>query len=408
MSIQDLAGNSFITQSSPMIGFVEVDLTATRPLQLRIYEFLHDPIKVADQLQGNQFVERLLTGSQEVWNGIDRSIRALPKMWSITEVADRLLVYLKWIVGWTSELDSITDELDSAALRRLISASVPFWKVRGTENAMAELLTLTTGARLRIWNWFDLRWIVGETALGEELSGYDPWMLHLPGPTAYDEMQSNVRIVDDGTLNRRLVRNVVKLTRPSGERVTIDYIGFLDMFTTVGDDSQWEHNGVGTAVVADGKMTLSGGADIVAVTSDSDNWLNYTFTARVRGNGDLEFFRSADTDYYFVRIDIAANTLTIGKVLAGVESTIDQIELVFWFGLELQADLFYAIRVVVATEPPGTRIAVYFDGNDAFNLNDTTHVEGSIGFLSSSGAFEIDDIEMYFNPLTSDYIDINS
>lgn len=406
MTIQDTAGNLLTTQTSPMIGFNEVD-ASDEPLSLRIYPFLIEGIREEDQNNGGRFVERFLEGPQAQWDVMDRRAKDIPKLWSVTEIEDQYLIYLKWIVGWTSELDYITDDLDSATLRRLIAASVPFWKIRGTENAMVDILRLTTGARLRVWNWFDLRWIVGEEGFSDDQSGYDSWMLALPGPPDYDENQMNVRIVDDGTLNRRLVRNLVRLTRPDGETITISYIAFLDQFTVDDDDSQWDHNDVGTTVVADGFMRLDAGQDAVVNVPGADDWLDYVFYARVRGTGLIQFYRTAATDFYFVQIDVAANTVAVGRVLAGVEAILTTIDMFAAHGVTLFDDIFYGFRQEVIPEAGGTRIRVFFDANPIANLIDFTHVQGAIGFASTGLVFDIDQTELFFNPLTEDVIDTN-
>lgn len=408
MPIQDLAGNPLIDQSSPMLGYTPVVLNTDEDLSLEIYRFLIEVIREEDQNNGNQFVERFLNGPQEVWDTIDKRIKAIPSLWSVTDIEDRFLIYLKWIVGWTSELDYITDDLDSATLRRLIASSVAFWKERGTEDAMLDILRLTTAARLRIWNWFDIRWIAGETQVGEDAKGYDSWMLSLPGPPNYDENRMNVRIVDDGSLNRRLVRNLVRLTRPDGERITITYIGFLDMFLVDDDDSQWSHNGAGATIVDGGTMALSGTEDAVVNLDGADDWTNYTFSARVKGNGQVQFYRTADTDYYYVEIDIAANTLELGKLLAGAPTVLSTVDMEATFGEFLDADLFYMIRILVTPEAATSRIVLFWDSNLATQVTDTDHTEGAIGLASTTGALECDEVEMFFNPADEDTIDINS
>lgn len=408
MTIQDVAGNPLITQTSPMIGYIPIDVLTGQELALRIYPFIIETIRQEDQDNGDQFVERFLNGPQGIWYTIDAKIKSLPSLWSVTDIDDEFLPYLKWIVGWTSVLNYITDDLDSATLRRLIAASVPFWKERGIEQSIIDILRLTTAARLRVWNWFDLRIIVGEMAVGEEHKGYDPWMISLPGPPGYEENKYNVRIVDDGSLNRALVRNLVKLTRPGGERVTISYIGFLDLFNVDDDDSQWSHNDVGTTVVEEGLMKLSGGEDAVISLDGADSWMNYVVTARVKGECFFHFYRTASTDFYYAHLDIANNALRVGVTLAGTPTILSSIDMYTTFGVYLDADLFYALRVEVIPETTQTRIKVYFDACQAFSLTDSTHVQGSVGFLSGSGTLEIDEVELFFNPLETDEIDINS
>ncbi len=413
MTIQDLSSNLLLTQSSPMIGFM-IDLTTPtrRPLPLRIYPFLIEGIREEDQVNGAQFVERFLNGPQLVWDGIDNAIRSLPDMWSVTKCEDRLLRFLKWIVGWTSELDYITDDLDFATLRRLIAASVPFWKIRGNEVALTEILRLTTAARVRIWTWFDLRFIVGEIGMGEEHQGYDPWMLSLPGPPNYDENRMNVRIVDDGTLNRRLVRNLVKLTRPSGERIMISYLGFLDQFTTDDDYSQWSLS-VGSAVptVANGVMTVGLTASVFVSVNGADSWRNYVFSLRFRSTeAAIEAYRTGDGDNYVFLVDCVSNTIQVAVFLAGVPTLLASVNTLTLYGWLLDPSLFYTLRVSIVPEGASNRIVVWLDGNFIASVLDATHSEGSIAVvgLYSTGPIEVDEVEMFFNPLQEDVIDINS
>lgn len=426
--IQDLAANPFVTASSPMIGFMPVSVAPARELSLRIYRFLIEGIREEDQTHGARFVERFLEGPQRMWGQIDTTIRSLPDMWSITKCEDRFLPYLKWIVGWTSELDYITDELDAATLRRLIATSVPFWKIRGTEDALTEILRLTTAARVRLWTWFDLRFISDETALGEENQGYDPWVLDLPGPDAFAENQMNVRIVDDGTLNHRLVRNLVKLTRPSGERITISYIGFLDLFNVDDDSSQW------TTVtsflllpptVANGSMTLASGNYVFANPSAAFSWQNYVVSVRAKGTKiAVDGYFTAAGDSYLVLVDVENNRVEIYVHVAGVPTLLGFVDV---FSLEgafgtpfpsghfgtlhgwiLDPELFYTVRVAFVPENAQTRITVWLDGNFIISVVDGSHAQGTIALpgVYSSGDTVIAEVEMFFNPLEEDFVDI--
>jgi phage tail-like protein len=428
MPIQDLAGNLFISASSPMIGFVDAQLTQTRALTLRMYRFLIEGIREADQVDGDRFVERFLEGSQGVWNGIDRSIRSLPDMWSITKCDDRFLPYLKWIVGWTSELDYITDELDAVTLRRLISTSVPFWKVRGTEEALQEILALTTAARTRVLDWFDLRYIADETSVGEVHLGFDSWMIELPGPPDYPEKQINVRIVDDGTLNRRLVRNLCKLTRPSGERITISYLGFLDLFEVDDDASQWtQSNGGASPVVTDGSMFVGPTDNVFANTTGSDSWTNYVVSVTLKSAAMVfQVHRQSDQDGYIVLY--SESVVAIYVLVAGVPTelgvaltyapdypdSIPPLGVDLWFtidpGDEEAASGFHTLRTQVTQEGSNTRISVSLNGNFLLSVVDGTYVQGSFAFLGAytPDTTEIREVEMFFLPLEEDFIDIAS
>lgn len=438
MTIQDLAGNLFDTASSPMIGFVPLSGDGSggafgaqssalqRTLTLRIYRFLIEGIREADQVDGARFVERFLEGPQGVWGGIDASIKSLPDMWSITRCADRFLPYLKWIVGWTSELDYITDDLDAVTLRRLIASSVPFWKVRGTEEALQEILALTTAARTRVLDWFDLRYIADETSIGEAHQGHDSWMLALPGAPDYVEKQMNVRIVDNGALDRRLVRNLVKLTRPAGERVTISYLGLLDLFTVDDDASQWtQSNGGPSPAVHDGSMFLDGVVDSVyANPNGSDDWTNYVASVTFRGPILVfQVHRQSDADCYLILYE--AGSVVVYSMVGGVPTqlafavtyapdypAIPPLGVDMWFPVDPANDeadnQLHTLRTQVTQEGADTRITVWLNGNFLLTTVDATYSRGSFGFFAIGApvTIEVTEVEMFFLPLEEDVIDI--
>jgi hypothetical protein len=48
--------------------------------------------------------------------------------------------------------------------------------------------------------------------------------------TPDDEYRSDLRIVDDGALNKTLVKRVLRLMRAAGERWNVTFLDFLDLF----------------------------------------------------------------------------------------------------------------------------------------------------------------------------------
>lgn len=420
MTIQDLAGNIFQTASTQMIGFVPISASSDeRRLALRIYRFLIEGIREADQVDGQRFVERFLEGPQGVWEGIDASIRSLPDMWSIVKCNDRFLVFLKWIVGWTSELDYITDDLDSVTLRRLIATSVPFWKIRGTEEAIADILQLTTASRTRVFDWFDFRYVADVTSLGEAVEGHDAWALPLPGAPDYVERQINVRIVDNGLLNRRLVRNLCALTRPGGERIRISYLGFLDLFEVDDDASQWTVAAGPSPTVSDGAMTVAVGQNLHANPNGSDAWRNYivsvVFTAPALA---FSFYRVSDDDCYIVSVQ--GSQVVLYSLVGGVTLTPLATAITYapYYPVvpSLQPNSWLAtttkntLRVQANAEGGATRIAVWLNANVLLSVLDSTFMEGSFGFLGATVGLPmvVHDVEMRFLPFDEDFIDIQS
>ncbi|KKN12117.1 hypothetical protein LCGC14_1019610, partial [marine sediment metagenome] len=178
MGIEDLAGNEILPSTTgQMLGFEQVPLVEVLPL--RSFDFLTQVIRDADKSDGNLFLERYYDGIQEVWEDIQTKIFAIKDLSSVTDIPDEFLEFLKNIVGWTNEpiTRRVTDSLTPAALRRLIAASVPLWRQRGPEDAIVDFLELLEGERTRVWNWFDLRWILDEASLDETHQGRDPFLL---------------------------------------------------------------------------------------------------------------------------------------------------------------------------------------------------------------------------------------
>jgi phage tail-like protein len=420
MPIQDFAYNPLaLPASGQMLGFVE-PVASEEELALRIYLFLIEGIRQEDQQNGALFVKRYLEGPQLIWGQIQGSIFGLKTLWDINEIADDYLVFLKHIVGWTSELDHITNALDADTLRRLIASSAALWKERGTEDALSNVVSLVVGARSRIWNWFDFRWITDETGLGHEHDGRDPWTISID-----DNVTINFRIVDDGALNRQLVRDLANLMRPLNERVEITYLRFLDLFSVDDDNSQWiGAEGVNTTLdVASGVATLTadpGAGYAMAMVSPavpvagSPVWQNYVVTARIKGRGEwgLAFGIQASNplDRYQVRFNFATGEILIDYVSGGsIIASLTSIGVV-----PVVEDMWYSVRVQYSPENAGTesRLILYVDGVELINFADdgAPYLSGAMGFIRviTGGECHVDEVEVLGLPAESDLVDINS
>lgn len=323
MAIQDLANNPIAASTTgQMLGYTE-PAAPEEVLPLRMYNFLLYPIRQADATrEGAYFVKRLFEGPQTVWQTTQEKIFALKDLWSLTKCPDEALKYLKNIVGWTPDLDYITDELDNDTLRRLIAASVPLWRRRGREETTLNVITLVANTRCVIWNWFDYRWVIDETEFSEQHQGRDSWLID--NGDGSEEYESTLRIVDDGSLNRTLVKNIVKFMRAIGERIEIAYIDFMDRFLITDDTSQWSALQGSSPTVSNGNANLSVLAEHqIAVSSvgSASEWTRYVAYWRVQGAGAAEFgavFYIQDVDnYYAFQINVDQ---TYDYVLYRVES----------------------------------------------------------------------------------------
>ena len=157
-----------------------------------IYEFLHKPLRDIDRKDGKLFLERFLQGAQAEFEAMQGRISTLETLRDPSTIRADLLQYLKDHVGFTSELNNITNDLGENDLRKLISLAVALWKQKGTEPGYANIVRLFVGKSARIFNWFDFRFIVGEKAFGEEQLGEDSWFISVPGEEASEDLANTV------------------------------------------------------------------------------------------------------------------------------------------------------------------------------------------------------------------------
>jgi len=157
-----------------------------------IYSFLHRPLRELDRKEGNLFVERFLQGPQYIFEETQSKIDTIKTLKDPSSIRADLLQYLKDHVGFTKELNNITNDLSDNDLRKLITLAVALWKQKGIELGYANIVRLFTGKSARIFNWFDFRLIVGEKAFGEEQLGEDSWLISVPSVEYSEDASNNV------------------------------------------------------------------------------------------------------------------------------------------------------------------------------------------------------------------------
>lgn len=418
MPIQDSASNDLLIGSGDtgeMLGYVEPDLVDD-VLNLDMYNFLIHPIRRADLVQGNLFAKRFLEGPQAIWRSTQANIFRLLQLWDVVNCPDEYLTYLKNIVGWTTDLERpITDRVDSQTLRRLISLSVPLWKIKGTESGyLNSLLTLVT-TRPNINNWFDLRWILDETQMGEDHQGRDPWLIPSAG-----EYQSDIRIMDGYLrLDRILLINMIKLFRPSGERVTVYWVDFIDQFLVDGLVDQWDSTNVDPINIVDGTLNLDDDSVEEQVNVSVDgvfDWSSYVSYFRIKGTGasagqvwGAMVYWQDDDNFYKISFELSSNTLELIRRYGGAETVLETYDFVDDSEIVV-GDVYYGLRVHVEAITNGTRLRVYVSNLERIDHSDTTSplLRGSIGVHHAVGATcLLSETEVYQLPLESDFININ-
>lgn len=421
--IQDLAYNPIANPSTgQMLGYTEVEAVVDT-LGVEIYNFFLKSIRDEDQ-QDILFLKRFLEGPQNVWETIQEKILDLKDLWDVTKIREELLPYLKPIVGWSSIYDYITDELTTDQLRRLIASSVALWKSRGNEDSIMDLLTIATGARMRLWNWFDFRWVCDDTILGEAHDGRDPWMISLPAGSSREEYWSNLRIVDDGSLNKKLVRDIVGLMRAISERFEITYITFLDLFEVDDDNLQWydtyQASATGDPItVADGAATLGDDTvaeSVIVKSNEAQGWDNYVSFWRVKigqigaavGTANLLFYADDFDNGFSISLDVPNDRFSLGTIVSGTPTYSYHAAMPGNF----QADVYYGVRVTITPVPSTGQVNIVLHVDNDELLNQTvasTYISGAIGFGHAiDQTITVSEVEVLKLPADIDLIQINT
>jgi hypothetical protein len=397
-----------IPANTPMLGFV-VGLAAAELPKLQMYTFIIEEIRKMD---ANKLLERLLNGPQEIWEATQESILNLKNLIGIETVPDYILKYHAKYQGWGRRHADIIDSLEPDQLRALLFNSPEFWRSRGPEDAMESLLRLVTGQRLKLVNWFDLRTITDEMMTGVEQDRRDLYMLSNPVDDTSDSYQSEIRIVDDGELDRESVRNLARVGRQINERVFIKYLGFLDTFDDDGDLEQWTTVS-GSPVVENRALNLLGTGGIEEVFANpelSPDWAKYHVSWLVEGTGTvyLQFYRTGNNDYYAVKLVYSTQTLSLVRVVAGAETSLASVVLTT-LGQVLLASEPYTFTIVVAPEGATNRIVLTWEGVELLTATDNNHAQGTIGVKhNAASSVKVHDLEMFFLPTEYDLILPNS
>ncbi len=428
ITIEDVEGNSatfahyFVTYQDAIVapGEIVTDvelLPAPEGFNLEIYRFIIREIRRLDKTIGNLSLKRYLQGPQATWAHTLAKIVGIRDFADINKIPDEVLQFQKAILGWTSDplMAGITDRLSEDGLRRLLSVSGAMWRGRGTEQTILDVLQVLTKSRAMIWDWFDLRWILGETGLGEEREGSDPWLVELPSEGDAPHWMT-LRIADDGTLDRTLVRRVLRLMRPINENFEIIYLLFLDQFAVAGDNVQWSL-GTSSLVVRDGSLVMDDAVSLEytrVLNPDSDDWGDIILSAKIKGtttSGDgFGIFFSGKDDGYEVLVDPTAQTVTLNRVTAGVPSTITSTNISSTDLISWDPDLYYTMRIVRLVLPSGnTQIAVSVDQINLIDFEDSGSVlEGTIGLIHKIGStLDCAELEVAALPVDSDTLIIN-
>lgn len=213
------------------------------------------------------------------------------------------------------------------------------------------------------------------TNVGDYRVGVDP-----------DEFASDIRMMDDGNVDRALVEDLVELLRPAGERYYIRFLDFHDNFRgtfywTLVSGDYIQDTDAGTIDLEDGA------SDSVIITDETNDNAWTEMYAAVQFNlrdsadwGELRFYYNSEDDFYALRIEPATKTVKLDKVTASVRTTLDSTVLATYFIGEN-----YWFSVQTQDTGAGHELKYFLDGNLLGSAVDTDHTSGKIGLASATG-----------------------
>lgn len=222
-----------------------------------------------------------------------------------------------------------------------------------------------------------------------------------------DEYVSDLRVPDNGDLNRELVENLARVLRSANERILIRYVTFLDSFRRTLD---WTLvSGAVTHEQEAGEVRLFSPAEATVLRVDRANsgaWSNYHALARVRlarGSagmwGELRFYHQDASNFYALRLTTSGGlgaVLSVDRVLAGVRTVLGSVGLPV-----LHLDTNYTLRVdATPYSGGGNLIRAYLDGTRHIELTDSALSAGRLELASGPAeGLTATYVEMFQHPL---------
>jgi hypothetical protein len=282
------------------------------------YRFLLNRIREGDKFQ---LLERYFQGPQAQWEAIHGDILRLLTLFDVDNVEDNYLNYMKWLVGWTSELDHITEDLTAADLRKLIPLTIPLWRQKGTPLGIESAIRLLTGRNASFLTWFHARWIVEETGLFRHGYEGDPWVVG-DDYGSRDEYLSILLLMNEIGVDLDLVHNLAELNRPVGETIKIVYADLWDNFrfgrqkwkTISGDDPVWDETNA--------RLLVPDGTRLSVNVFNVRDWDEVVFNhvlilSTAAQQWQIDFRKSPGTlDWYRITFD-QAGSVTLDMSLGG-------------------------------------------------------------------------------------------
>lgn len=262
---------------------------------------------------------------------------------------------------------------------------------------------------IRVTN--DVRWTVANSTIVPPGANFIEYV-----EEQLDEFQVDVRVVDDGTLDRTLIKRLLNLMRPCSERINILYIDFYEDFEA--GKGQYETIS-GTAYVEKTdeinylKMP-EGSLEHVDVKGSAD-WTNYLCQQRciIYEGEEIEvrFMIQDELNYYAFRVNTSTKLAHFEKSVAGVRTALDTPKTIDVEPASLPLYLPGYVYMVSSFKNENTgevTLKGYIDSNQIFEVNDNTFTKGTFGLYTPTGSTVwCSEAEMFELPLEHERINPN-
>ena len=372
----------------------------------RIYEMLSLGLREIDERHGTGLIERYLQRPEQHYGVWRASIQLLSLSDRPDLCPEALLPYLKSHVGFTEELSAITRRLDSGTLRKLIALAIPLWKQKGTANGLVAAIRALTGLTPFYYDWFNYRFVLGETQIGEEQIGTDSWIIG--GELSdYDEYTSQIKLADDGLLDKRLLVDLIILMRPASERIEIVLLDFIDLFDSPIKNRWITLSGTPAFVDVDEKVLVlpPGTHEEAVVPAFGSNYEHYTSVHKIQFGAPSDLYeihwqRGGSED---LKLRVTPDFGTHGYNLELLRDATALDSIPFQGGITMVPGAWYKIRIETTPSVPGaSRVRIYVDDEEQIERTLDSVSPGAFTVYSDVGNQEniaIDNVELWRAPL---------
>jgi len=209
-----------------------------------------------------------------------------------------------------------------------------------------------------------------------------------------DQYVSDILVVDDGLINRDMVKGLIRFARPMSERFYIRYYKLIEDFKSI---DGWETIAGTAEHNSDDKTVTIGDAAVETIFSldylSSDTWDDYGFVYKGQMNSyskyyEIRFMVQDSDNYYYFQVErqpiptFPNATWELGSCVAGVRGSLDTGTI---DSLDIDIDYTWRVECFQSIRPGGAVqiIRCYQDENILVD-----YVEDPISWLNAYGSIQ--------------------